>query len=302
MKRILAVFLCLIWTLSLTGCGDSRESASQEATSLKFTDAVDLETLKSLDGKPVSIIGYMATLSPVSGKFMYLMNMPYQSCPFCVPNTTQLANTMAVYAPEGSSFDYTDQAIRVAGTLRIEDYTDEYGYVYNYRIADASYEVVDLTTVSEDYSLWQQVASDGVVAEVNAMFDYLYFICQWTEYQSSYTDENGNEVVYYLYPGDVEMYLEDDGPYGYADKYAESYFPNLVTRIRAISSDGLEDLVAVVEMAQQVQSEALADLSGGAYVYDEATDKYTLVNSDALYQAWYEAYTQFSNWLAKWEI
>ncbi|MGN0802693.1 MAG: hypothetical protein ACI4MF_08885 [Candidatus Faecivicinus sp.] len=302
MKRILAVFLCLIWTLSLSGCGDSRESASQEATSLKFTDAVDLETLKSLDGKPVSIIGYMATLSPVSGKFMYLMNMPYQSCPFCVPNTTQLANTMAVYAPEGFSFDYTDQAIRVAGTLRIEDYTDEYGYVYNYRIADASYEVVDLTTVSEDYALWQQVASDGVVAEVNAMFDYLYFICQWTEYQSSYADESGNEVVYFLYPGDVEMYLEDDGPYGYADKSAESYFPNLVTRIRAISSDGLEDLVDVVETAQQVQSEALADLSGGAYVYDEAADKYTLVNSDALYQAWYEAYTQFSNWLAKWEI
>lgn len=301
MKRFLAVFLCMILALGLSGCGGQSTSA-QNPTSLKFTDAVNLDTLKSLDGKPVSIMGYMATLSPVSGKYMYLMNMPYQSCPFCVPNTTQLANTMAVYAPEGASFDYTDQAIRVTGTLRIEDYTDEYGYVYNYRIADAGYEVVDLTTVSQDYALWQQVASDGIVAEINSMFDYLYFICQWTEYQSSYVDENGSEIVYYLYPGDVQMYLQDDGPYGYADESRADYFQDLIVRIRAISSNGLEDLVNIVETAEQVRAQAMSALSDELYVYHEETDKYTLNDSETLYQAWYASYSGFSNWLAKWEI
>ena len=300
MKKILAISLAAALLL-LAGCSGAAPG-EEGATALKFTDAVSLETLTALDGKTVSIVGYMATLSPLSGKFLYLMNMPYQSCPFCVPNTTQLANTMAVYAPEGQTFGYTDQAIRVTGPLRIEDYTDEYGYVYNYRIADASYEIVDLAALSEDYALWQSIASDGVVAEINSMFDYLHFLCQWTEYQSGYTDDDGSEVVYFLYPGDVEMYLQDTGPYGYAQEAGEDYFPGLIERIRAISANDLEDLVTIVESAQQVAATALSELRAGNYTYDSAADKYALQKNEELYNAWYDAYSQFALWLAKWEI
>ena len=300
MKKILAISLAAALLL-LAGCSGAAPG-EEGATALKFTDAVSLETLTALDGKTVSIVGYMATLSPLSGKFLYLMNMPYQSCPFCVPNTTQLANTMAVYAPEGQTFGYTDQAIRVTGTLRIEDYTDEYGYVYNYRIADASYEIVDLAALSEDYALWQSIASDGVVAEINSMFDYLHLLCQWTEYQSGYTDDDGSEVVYFLYPGDVEMYLQDTGPYGYAQEAGEDYFPGLIERIRAISANDLEDLVTIVESAQQVAATALSELRAGNYTYDSAADKYALQKNEELYNAWYDAYSQFALWLAKWEI
>lgn len=300
MKKILAISLAAALLL-LAGCSGAAPG-EEGATALKFTDAVSLETLTALDGKTVSIVGYMATLSPLSGKFLYLMNMPYQSCPFCVPNTTQLANTMVVYAPEGQTFGYTDQAIRVTGTLRIEDYTDEYGYVYNYRIADASYEIVDLAALSEDYALWQSIASDGVVAEINSMFDYLHFLCQWTEYQSGYTDDDGSEIVYFLYPGDVEMYLQDTGPYGYAQEAGEDYFPGLIERIRAISANDLEDLVTIVESAQQVAATALSELRAGNYTYDSAADKYALQKNEELYNAWYDAYSQFALWLAKWEI
>ncbi len=300
MKKILAISLAAALLL-LAGCSGAAPG-EEGATALKFTDAVSLETLTALDGKTVSIVGYMATLSPLSGKFLYLMNMPYQSCPFCAPNTAQLANTMAVYAPEGQTFGYTDQAIRVTGTLRIEDYTDEYGYVYNYRIADASYEIVDLAALSEDYALWQSIASDGVVAEINSMFDYLHFLCQWTEYQSGYTDDDGSEVVYFLYPGDVEMYLQDTGPYGYAQEAGEDYFPGLIERIRAISANDLEDLVTIVESAQQVAATALSELRAGNYTYDSAADKYALQKNEELYNAWYDAYSQFALWLAKWEI
>ena len=300
MKKILAISLAAALLL-LAGCSGAAPG-EEGATALKFTDAVSLETLTALDGKTVSIVGYMATLSPLSGKFLYLMNMPYQSCPFCAPNTAQLANTMAVYAPEGQTFGYTDQAIRVTGTLRIEDYTDEYGYVYNYRIADASYEIVDLAALSEDYALWQSIASDGVVAEINSMFDYLHFLCQWTEYQSGYTDDDGSEVVYFLYPGDVEMYLQDTGPYGYAQEAGENYFPGLIERIRAISANDLEDLVTIVESAQQVAATALSELRAGNYTYDSAADKYALQKNEELYNAWYDAYSQFALWLAKWEI
>ena len=301
MKRVLAIILTLALMLCLTACSEKGTDAAS-VTEISFGEAVSFERIEKLNGQKVSIIGYMATISPISGKYMYLMNMPYQSCPFCLPNTTQLSNTMAVYAPDGKTFDYTDQAIRITGTMVIEDMVDEFGYTYNYRIADASYEIVDLSTVSEDYALWQAIATDGIVTELSAMFDYLYFLCQWTEYKGSYIDENGNTVEFFMYPGDVEQYLMDDSAYGYADKYADSYFPGLISRIRAINPDGLEDLVAIVEAAQAQADIALAELNNGAYTYDEATDKFTLNNNDTLYEQFYDLYYQFSDWLTRWEL
>lgn len=298
-KRIVALLLLITLCFTLSGCGKQDNST---AASLSFSDAVSLDTLQKLNGKKVTIVGYMATMSPISGKYIYLMNMPYQSCPFCLPNTTQLSNTMAVYAPKGKTFDYTDQAIRITGTMVIEDMVDEYGYAYNYRIADASYEVVDLSTVSADYALWQAIATDGIVTELNAMFDYLYFVSQWTEYQGSYVDENGETVTFNFYPGDVTSYLEDTGPYGFGDKYADTYFPGLIARIRDISADELEDLVAVVQAAQKQEEAALAELNSGAYTYDEAADKFTLNESETLYNQFYEVYDQFSVWLTRWEL
>lgn len=301
MKKIIAIILMLALMLCLPACGGETE-ISDDVTALSFSDAVSFESIEMLEGQEVSIIGYMATMSPISGKFMYLMNMPYQSCPFCLPNTTQLANTMAVYAPEGKTFAYTDQAIRITGTMVIEDMVDEFGYAYNYHIADASYEVVDLSTISQDYALWQAIATDGIVAELSAMFDYLHFLCQWTEYQGSYVNESGETVEFYMYPGDVTYYLEDESAYGYADKYADSYFPGLVSRIRAISPDGLEDLVAIVEAAQQQAEVALDALNSGAYTYDEAEDKYILTDNDTLYEQFYDVYYRFSDWLTRWEL
>ena len=179
MKKILSVVLLFFLIVSLSAC--QKEKADENASILRFSDAVSLEKIKSLDNKQVSIIGYMATMSPISGKFMYLMNMPYQSCPFCLPNTTQLSNTMAVYAPDGKTFEYTDQAIRVTGTMKMEDVRDEFGYTYNYRIVNAAYETVDLSQLSEEYALWTQIASDGLVKEIDDMFNYVHFLSQWTD-------------------------------------------------------------------------------------------------------------------------
>lgn len=299
MKRCIAILLMLSIAFSLCGCG---KEASGKAAALSFSDAISFDSIERLNGQRVTIVGYMATLSPISGKYMYLMNMPYQSCPFCLPNTTQLSNTMAVYAPDGKTFEYTDQAIRITGTMRVEDTVDEYGYAYNYHIADASYEIVDLSTVSEEYALWQAIAADGIVSEVNAMFDYVYFLCQWPEYQSSYVDESGETISFYLFPGDVEMYLQDDSGFGYADQYADDYFPKLISRIRAISADGLEDLVSIVESAQAQAEIALAELESGAYLYDEASDKYTLNNGESLYNQFYDVYDRFTDWLTRWEL
>ena len=188
-KHLLMVTLLAIAVMCLSGCGNSMKTAT--AQKLSFAESVSIDSIKALDGKPVTITGYMATLSPLNGDYIYLMNLPYQSCPFCVPNTQQLANTMAVYAAKGTKFDYTDRPVKITGRMELGDFTDEYGYTYNYRIADAGYEVVDLSQVSSDYAMYQSLAEDGVIADVNSMFDYLLFVCQWTEYQGSGVDGNG---------------------------------------------------------------------------------------------------------------
>lgn len=296
---LIALLICI--ALLATGCG-GKEASSAEVTKLSFADSASLDILKSLDGKRVTITGYMATLSPLDGTYIYLMNLPYQSCPFCVPNTTQLANTMAVYAPSGSKFEFTDRPVQVTGTLRVQDRVDDYGYSYNYYIDDASYVAVDLSSVSQEYALYQSLAEDGVIADVNAMFDYLMFICQWTEYMGSYTDESGAEISYYLYPGDVENILADESAYGYAAETSPDYFPGLIRRVEAVSATGLTELTDIIAGAQEVEQYARAELSAGSYTYDEVADKYTLENNDELYNRFYAVYLEFSDWLTRYEL
>ena len=295
--------LCLALALALaacalTGCG----GGTAEAQKLSFSASASIETISALNGKQVTLIGYMATLSPLSGDYIYLMNLPYQSCPFCVPNTQQLANTMAVYAAKGQKFDYTDRPVQVTGKMELGDFVDEYGYTYNYRIVDAKYQIVDLSEVSSDYAIYQSLAEDGVIGDINAMFDYLLFICQWTEYQSGYTDDAGAEVVYYLYPGDVENILAAEAPYGYATEAGADYFPSLKRRVQAINGSGLGDLIAILDAAQALESYARGELSSGEYAYDTETDKYTLNHDADLYAQFYEVYGRFSEWLTRYEL
>ena len=301
MKKLLkfaALLACV--ALTLTGCG--KEADSGEPTALSFADATAVATLKSLDGKPVTITGYMATLSPLDGEYIYLMNLPYQSCPFCVPNTTQLANTMAVYAAEGTKFEFTDRPVRITGTMRVGDKVDGYGYTYGYYIDGARYETVDLSGVSREYSLYQSLAADGVIADVNAMFDYLMFVCQWTEYTGGYTDDDGNQVTFFLYPGDVQNYLIDDGPYGFAKQSGEDYFPGLIRRVEAVSADELTELVQIIADAQTVEQYARAELDSGHYTYDSAEDKYILTDNEGLYNQFYDVYLKFSDWLTRYQL
>ena len=94
---LITLSLCLV-ALAITSCGgtgpdepSSQGGSSDDAdyTNLTFKDALSYEYLKELEGEKVAINGYLATSSPVDGSFIFLMNMPYQSCPFCVPNTTE---------------------------------------------------------------------------------------------------------------------------------------------------------------------------------------------------------------------
>lgn len=314
LRRVLSLFLAVLFVmLPLSGCDDAQDG---EVTKLSFKTASGYDYLKTLDGTAVTISGYMATSSPVDGSFIFLMNLPYQSCPFCVPNTSQLSNTMEIYPKKGESFSYTTQAIKVVGTLEVAEdenkpFTDMYGYEFNYKIVDATYTIIKAEDLSADMALWQKIADTDVVSDIYKMYDYVNFLCKWpTYYVNSYTASDGTEVPgYYLYPSDAENYLYKDGAqYNYG--YKDGYFDSIVKTVESVDKTAFADLVANIRKAESLAKKALAELENKNYTYEHKYVEmfgredyvYTLNNAAELESAMDEIYAEFSNWLGSWEM
>ena len=316
-KFVAILLLIVATTSSFVACGeDSIDPNGENVTKLSFKAASGYDYLKTLDGTLVTISGYMATSSPVDGSFMFLMNMPYQSCPFCVPNTSQLSNTMEIYPKKGKTFSYTTQAIQVVGTLEVsksedEPFTDMYGYEFCCKIVDATYTIIKAEDLSEDMALWQKIANTDVVNDIYKMYDYVNFLCAWNTYfVNSYTNENGETVPgYYLYASDAERFIYNDGAqYNYG--YKEGYFDSIVAEIEAVDKTAFADLVANVRKAEALASKALLELENenytSEYKYVEKFGKedwiFTLDKGEELMDEMQQIYMEFSNWLGSWEM
>ena len=315
--KILSFILVLVMFSSLLiGCDKDKAPDVSGATKLSFKAASGYDYLKTIDGQTVTISGYMATSSPVDGSFMFLMNLPYQSCPFCVPNTSQLSNTLEIYPRKGESFSYTAQAIRVVGTLMVSEsedkpFTDKYGYEFCCKIVDATYTIIKAEDLSEDMALWQRIASSDVVNDIYEMYDYVNFLCAWNTYfVNSYTDASGvTQPGYYLYASNAENFIYKDGAqYNYG--YKEGYFDSIVAKIESVDKTAFADLVANVRKAEALAKDALAELENknytSEYKYVEKFGKkdyiYTLNKGEELQRRMSEVYSEFSSWLGSWEM
>ena len=315
--KILSFILILaMFSTSLISCDKDETPNPQDATKLSFKAASGYDYLKSINGQTVTISGYMATSSPVDGSFMFLMNLPYQSCPFCVPNTSQLSNTLEIYPKKGKSFSYTAQAIQVVGTLVVSEnedkpFTDKYGYEFCCKIVDATYTIIKAEDLSEDMALWQKIANSDVVNDIYKMYDYVNFLCAWnTYYVNSYIDASGvTQPGFFLYASDAESYIHKDGAqYNYG--YKEGYFDSIVAKIESVDKTAFADLVANVRKAEALAKDALAELENENYTVEyKYVEKfgtedyiYTLNKGEELQSRMSEAYTEFSNWLGSWEM
>ena len=310
-RQRLALILCVCLLFTLSACGGSDE----DAVRLSFKAASSYDYLQTLDGKVVTINGYMATSSPADGSFLFLMNLPYQSCPFCKPNTTQLSNTMEVYPKNNEKFGYTTQAIKVTGTLAVapsgKPFSDPYGYEFSFKLVDAEYTILKSEELSADMALWQKVAESDIVNDLYGMYDYLNFLCAWNTYVvNSYVDADGNlQTGYYLYAADALNYVTKDGAqfnYGYKD----GYFDGLVKRVQAIDPDAFSDLCANIREAEALAGRARAALENGEYTYEyQYVERfntedyvYTINEGEALVSEYERIYLVFANWLAGWEM
>lgn len=305
MKKVISLILISCFAVFMfVSCSNDNGGDETMGNTLSFSQANSVEDMQKLDGKQVNIIGYMSTLSPINGSFMYLMNLPYQSCPFCVPNTTQLSNTMAVYAKNGDSFEFTDRAIKVTGTLEFGDYTDEYGYEYGYRITDATYTEVDTSEMSDKMKLWQQLASTDVISDVYNMYEYVNFLCFWPTYTAEF--ESGKD---YLYPTDAISFIETEGAqFNYG--YAEGYFDSMINTIEEVSTTDFITLVENIKKAKSLAERAFADLKAEEYAttteysgsFNDGRSQYKMNNADTYEKEMEAIYREFSEWLAEWEI
>lgn len=319
-RTLFVLFAVMTVATSACACGDGNDKNNNnngdDTIKLSFKASSSYEYLKKIDGKKVEINGYMATSSPVDGSFLFLMNLPYQSCPFCIPNTSQLSNTMEVYPKKGESFGYTNQAIKVVGTLCVAEdpdqpFTDQYGYLFNFKIIDATYSVVNTEELSQELALWQKIANSNVINDIYKMYDYLNFLCAWNTYfVNSYTDANGDVVHgYYISPDNAKDLIYTEGAqfnYGYQD----GYFNSIINKIQAVDQAAFAQLVANVQKAENLANKALAELGEGNYTseykyldkFDRKDYVYTLNKGAELAEEMQQIYQEFSNWLAGYEM
>ncbi len=307
LKAIAFILVCS-FMLTFVSCKDVNYD---NPTKISFKSALSYEYLKTLDGTPITINGYMATSSPVDGSYIYLMNLPYQSCPFCLPNTNELSNTMAVYPQDNKKFEYTTQAIKITGILdvsRSKDtfFMDDYGYEFNFKIVDAYYEVLDESELG-DKSLWTEIASSDLITDIYAMYDYLYFATNWFSYTAQF--EGGKD---YLYPSDAIYFITQDGAqYNYG--YKAEYFNELRASVNAISDTELTALIENINKAEALSKTAVSELQRGlnnttvykpvvkySEEFKENRTQYEYLSSD-LQTQYNELFAEFSEWMSSFE-
>ena len=278
-------------------------------TTLRFKDTLSIEYLKKLSGKRVTINGYMASSSPADGSFIFLMNLPYQNCPYCVPNTTELANTLEVYPKEGEVFEWMPEALKITGRLEVatdgEPWTDPYGYEFYVKVVDAEYESAKDGVDPE----WQAIASSGVINDLYSLYDWTYFMCSWPDYYTNnHTDAEGNTVYgYYLFPGDVEGYVEYYFP---ALTNPDEWMLGLRTTLSGFNNGAAQTVLENAEKAFALAKKAIAAMENGEYtktteyieMFGREDDKYTLNDSEAFIAEFDGLYASFMEWINSFEL
>lgn len=172
----------LIIAFTMVGCSSTvAKETNGEVTEIKFKDMTYVSELEKLDGEEVTITGFMAQSSPLDGSIIYLMNMPYQSCVFCVPNTNQLMNTLAVYPKKADSAQFTDLPVKVTGKLVFENTTDEMGYSYSYKLINAKVALADIEYLEDTVRIYTELVNQGFTTEfMNALLE-IYNVVNYSE-------------------------------------------------------------------------------------------------------------------------
>lgn len=138
-RRTLLVSAALAATLPALGRADGE---------IAFGDLYERQTVfstlaHSLDGKPVTMIGFMAPPLKAEATFFVLTRMPLSVCPFCETEADWPSDIVVIYTDDPVSVVPFNFPIRVRGVLELGTYKDaEMGFVSRVRIVGAEFERV----------------------------------------------------------------------------------------------------------------------------------------------------------------
>ena len=138
-------FLAALAVLSCTGVAQAGDTLTFDelygkvsVLGLAFSDKT-----KSLNGKTVSMRGFMAPPLKAEAKFFVLTEIPMALCPFCSSDADWPSNILVVYIDEMTTFVPPSKLIEVTGTLEVGSWTDpETGFVSLLRLVHSSFETV----------------------------------------------------------------------------------------------------------------------------------------------------------------
>jgi len=235
---------------------------------LKFKNTNSDEYIRSLDGKKVTMTGYLSVLSPISGKFAYLMNMPYQNCPYCVPGTSAIYNTLAIYAKSNEKIEFTNEPVTVKGTLEIGNFKDEFEYEYSVRIKDAEVAKADVAKLSENILMYSAISQEGLVDDMNNAISAI------------------DEIIYYDYYETYYGISPDD-----LVKFETVKIDKIISRLMAINATDYSDIIKVMREAKSLATTANSNLDSREYEKNKALQ----AELDNVFYG-------FSAWMAKYEI
>ncbi len=182
MRKVLAIGFIFILLL-IAGCsqeetGKNESAMSDKIVNIQFGELMDQNynisrRVQELDGKKVSMTGFMAMQSPLDGSFIYLTNAPLVSCPYCIPGTSTPIYAIPVIAAPDKPITYTEQPVTITGVLEVTDKTDQLGYTTPFRINVESLSIADAAQMPQPLQEYAMLASDGVTIDILLVLDQL---------------------------------------------------------------------------------------------------------------------------------
>jgi hypothetical protein len=105
---------------------------------LTFSDKV-----KSLNGREVTMRGFMAPPLKAEANFFVLTEIPMSICPFCSSDSDWPDNIVVVYLDRAQTFVQANAPIDVTGRLEVGSWTDpQTGFVSLLRLVGAAFRAV----------------------------------------------------------------------------------------------------------------------------------------------------------------
>lgn len=158
---IIAVGAFLAFKGTSSGSGDSAKLRFSEMYTVAGEDKNISEIFKELDGKEINMTGYMAAQSPLDGSFIYLVNQPYVSCPFCAIGDITKLEVIPVYMEDGSEIQYLESGVKIVGRLEVSEKVDSLGYTTQCRIYAKNIEVLTEENTDVNLQSWYATLTES---------------------------------------------------------------------------------------------------------------------------------------------